>query len=227
MTRPLYVVPEHEFEAVPGLPEPLPAGEEIRWQGAPRWQTLAIEAFHVRKLSVYFAAILLLRVVLVVADGGNAADAVLSALFLLPLAAIAIGLLSLLAWLTARNTLYTITNERLIMRIGIVLSVTFNLPFRSLDQAGMKVFANGAGDIAIAIGTADRIAYVHLWPHARPWRYARPEPMLRAIPDVKHVAAVLAHNMALASGGIATMAAAGRPTSPAKSGVAQNWAVAS
>ena len=227
MTRALYVVPEHEFEAVPGLPEPLPAGEEIRWQGAPRWQTLAIEAFHVRKLSIYFAVILLLRVVLVMGDGSNAIDAVLSALFLLPLAAIAIGLLSLLAWLTARTTLYTITNERLIMRIGIVLSVTFNLPFRSLDHAGMKIFANGAGDIAIAIGTDDRIAYAHLWPHARPWRFARPEPMLRSIPDVNHVAAILSNSMAQASGGIASIAATGVSHSSTKPAVAQNWAVAS
>ena len=27
--------PEHEFEAAHGLPEALPAGERLRWQGAP------------------------------------------------------------------------------------------------------------------------------------------------------------------------------------------------
>ncbi|MEY3475503.1 MAG: hypothetical protein RL087_1961, partial [Pseudomonadota bacterium] len=29
---------EHEFEAAPGLPAPLPVGERILWQGAPQWR---------------------------------------------------------------------------------------------------------------------------------------------------------------------------------------------
>jgi hypothetical protein len=28
-----------------------------------------------------------------------------------------------------------------------------------------------------------RIAYLHLWPHARPWQLKRPQPLLRALPD--------------------------------------------
>ena len=49
---------EHEFEAAPGLPERLPAGERILWQGAPDWRALALHAFHVRKLAIYFAAMM-------------------------------------------------------------------------------------------------------------------------------------------------------------------------
>ena len=52
---------EHEFEAAPGLPEPLPAGERILWQGAPDWRALAVHVFHVRKLAAYFAGILRVR----------------------------------------------------------------------------------------------------------------------------------------------------------------------
>ena len=33
--------------------------------------------------------------------------------------------------------------------------------------------------------------YALLWPHARPWRYRSPEPMLRAVPDAQAVAARL------------------------------------
>ena len=40
----------------------------------------------------------------------------------------------MLAWLTSRNTVYTITNKRVVMRIGIVLSVTFNLPLRVIGE---------------------------------------------------------------------------------------------
>lgn len=203
MTRQLYIVPEHEFEAVHGLPEKLPADEHIRWQGSPDWKTLAIKAFHVRKLAIYFAAILALRGAFALNDGASTVEAAVSVLGLLPLALIALGLIALLAWLTARTAVYTITNQRVVMRIGIVLSVTFNLPFRALDQVGVKRFQNGAGDMPLVIGSADKIAYLHLWPHARPWRFARAEPMLRSIPNVANVANILSEAMAEASGGIA------------------------
>ena len=53
---------EHEFEPERGLPEQLPAGEQLLWQGSPEWKRLAQRAFHVRKLVVYFAALIALRV---------------------------------------------------------------------------------------------------------------------------------------------------------------------
>ena len=39
---------------------------------------------------------------------------------------------SLSAWLSARTTMYTLTNKRVVMRIGIVLTVSFNLPLRAI-----------------------------------------------------------------------------------------------
>jgi len=203
MSRHLYVVPEHEFEATLGLPEKLPADETIRWQGSPDWKILAVEAFHVRKLAYYFAILLALRASFAIYDGASVIDATISVLGLLPLALIALGAVSLLAWLTARTAVYTITNQRVVMRIGIVLSVTFNLPFTSLNNAGIKRFRNGAGDLPLTIGTDDKIAYLHLWPHARPWRFAKAEPMMRSVSDVVNVANILSTAMAEASGGTA------------------------
>jgi hypothetical protein len=49
---------EHEWEAAPGLPSDLPPGERVVWQGAPDWKRLAIHAFHVRKVALYFALML-------------------------------------------------------------------------------------------------------------------------------------------------------------------------
>ena len=46
---------EHEFEAAHGLPEPLPRGEHILWQGSPDWRTLAVQVMHVRTQAFYFA----------------------------------------------------------------------------------------------------------------------------------------------------------------------------
>jgi hypothetical protein len=64
--------PEHEFEAQPGLPEPLPPGERLLWQGSPDWRVLAREAMHTRMLSVYFAVLLAWRGATVLANGGTA-----------------------------------------------------------------------------------------------------------------------------------------------------------
>ena len=43
-----------------------------------------------------------------------------------------------MAWLSARNTVYTITDRRVVMRIGIVLTLTFNLPFKRIAAAGLQ-----------------------------------------------------------------------------------------
>ena len=105
-----------------------------------------------------------------------------------PLAIIGLGTLWLLAYLTARTTVYTITNKRVVMRLGIVLTVSFNLPLKQVASADVRVLQKGFGDITLALQGSDRIAWVHLWPSVRPWRISKPEPTLRAIPDVQVVA---------------------------------------
>lgn len=160
---------EHEFEAAPGLPEALPAGEHILWQGSPDWKRLAVDAFHVKRLTIYFAAMLLLQVVLSW-DAAASLRMNLAALSISgSLALIALSLLALTAKLSASTTLYTLTNKRVVMRIGIVLTLSFNLPLRWIQAAQIKPQTDGFGDIALELKGEDRIAYLHLWPHARPW----------------------------------------------------------
>jgi hypothetical protein len=188
--------PEHEFEAQLGLPEPLPRGERMLWQGAPQWRVMARQAMHTRLLSVYFALLLGARGINTLANGGSIADAALSVLWLLPLAAAALGLLVLLAWLVSRTSLYTVTDRRVVMRIGVVLNITFNLPYSQIESAGLRTNADGSGDITLLLADTDHIAYVHLWPHARPWHLKRTQPMLRALPRVAGVAQILSTALA-------------------------------
>ena len=68
---------EHEWEAAPGLPEPLPEGEKILWQGTPDWQALAVHAFHVRKVAFYFGLMLTWQAISLNADGATGIDIVL------------------------------------------------------------------------------------------------------------------------------------------------------
>lgn len=204
---------DHHAEYVRGLPEALPDGERILWQATPDWMPLARRVFHLRGLAIYFAILLLWRAVSILSSGGSAEQAVIAVLLLAPFAVAAVGLLLLVAWLMARAAVYTITNRRVVMRIGVVLEITVNYPFRVVESAGLRLYPDGTGDIPLTIQGDDRIAYVHLWPHARPWRAARPEPMLRSVPNAAAAAEVLSRALA-AYAGIAP-----RPVAPASNDV--------
>jgi hypothetical protein len=191
MNRPLHVAREHELEPQYGLPEALPSGERILWQGSPRWQALARSAFHADAVALYLIALLALRVVFVVGDGGGWLEVGRSLLWLLPLFGAAFGTLLLAAWLTARTTVYTVTDKRIVMRLGIVLTVAFNLPLSRIEAASLHRLGADSGDIALTLERDTRIAWLQLWPHVRPWKLARPQPMLRAVPEVRAVADTL------------------------------------
>lgn len=188
-------------EPVRGLPELLPPGETILWQGEPVWRDLAVRAFHVRKLAVYFAVLLLWPALAAFHDGASMLGAVWAAAVFVPLAAGAIAMLCLFAWLSARATVYTITNRRVVMRIGIALPIVLNLPFSQIGSAAFRPFADGTGDIPLALTEGGRVGYIHLWPHARPWHTNPAQPMLRAVPEGKKVAELLASALAAAHGG--------------------------
>jgi len=192
---------EHELEPQYGLPERLPATEKILWQGSPDARALARSAFHIRKLALYFAALVALQAANVAADGASAADVLLALVW--PAGLSALGLLGVwtLAWLTARTAVYTVTDRRVVMRIGIVLTLTFNLPLRTVESAAMRQGSGGHGDIVLALKGPDHIAWLHLWPHARPWHLTRTQPMLRALPQVADVAALLQRAWSAQTGG--------------------------
>lgn len=208
--------PEHEFEAAPGLPEPLPPGEQLLWQGSPDWRLLAREALHVRLIGAYFGVLIAWRGASVLADGGQAADALRAMAWPLPLAMLGIGLLLLIAWLMARTTVYTLTDRRIVMRVGVVLSITFNLPLTHVEAAGLHALPGGRGDIALTLADTDRIAYLHLWPHARPWQLRRTQPMLRCLPEAGQVARLLADALLDTAGATRSRLAAVRQPEPAR-----------
>lgn len=183
---------DFDFDPVRGLPEVLPAGERMLWQGSPRWQDMALHAFHVRKVAVYFAVITLAVVVLRLADHSSLLEALKPVLWYLPLTLVAVGLLSGLAWASAKTTIYTITTKRIVLRIGIALPMSLNVPFSLIENAGLRTYASGAGDIPVELKGDDRVAWLILWPHARPFHLKNPQPMLRAVPQAATIARLLA-----------------------------------
>ncbi len=182
---------EHEWEAAPGLPEPLPKGEKILWQGAPNWWALAVHAFHVRKVAFYFGLMLTWQAISLNADGATGIDIVLGVTQSALLVVIALCLLAMSAWWAARTAMYTLTDKRLVMRVGIVLSLTFNFPLRCIRSAHVKSLAGDHADIALQLPPGDRIGWFHLWPHQRAWHVSKPQPTLRCVPNGAAVAELL------------------------------------
>jgi hypothetical protein len=190
---------EHDSEPVPGLPAPLPAGETIIWQGAPRFSGLARRALHLRWLSVYFALLALWRGTALYAEGLGAAGIAQGAAMILVIGAVPLALLALYGWASARSTLYTITSRRVVIRTGVALPMTVNIPFALIGSAGVAPHADGTGDIALQIMAPHRVSWVALWPYTRSWQFSRPQPTLRAVTDPQAVAQMLGRALSAAA----------------------------
>lgn len=184
-------------ERIDGIDAPLPPGERVRWQGRPALGPLARRAFHVRAILLYFGALGALRAVFAVQDGRPGPEVAAGVTALLLLGLVAAGIAWFLAWLSVRTTIYAITDRRVVLRCGIVLSGTVSIPFRTIERVDVRRFADGTGDVAIALGGNDRIAYLTLWPYARAWRLQHPEPLLRAVTDFDEVTAILREALAV------------------------------
>ncbi len=174
-----------------GLPERLPEGEHILWQGAPDWWSLSRRVFYVGTAGFYFTALIAVRVSVGLYNGETLTKAASDITSVLPLGLATMAILAFMAWWVARTTIYTITNRRVVMRIGAAISKTVNLPYKVITSVGLRTYADETGDIPLSLNGDGKVAYLHLWPHARPWRLARPEPMLRCVPDAAKVAAIL------------------------------------
>lgn len=190
---------EFDFEPIPGLPANLPPGERLLWQGSPTWSATASRVLHIRAVSGYFIALLLIRLIWGRLSEQDWHTIATSMLWLAVLGVATVGFLAWIARMIARGTIYTVTSRRIVMRFGIVVPVTINIPFAIVRSAAVKTYADGTGDIPIEIGGNGRIAYPHLWPHARPWRVKDPQPMLRGICAAPTAAEILAGALGQAS----------------------------
>jgi hypothetical protein len=182
---------DFDFEPVPGIPAPLPAGETILWQGSPDRRALAREAYKSGWVLGYMGLLALWRGGAAWADGGAAA-ALARGLPYLALALAAWAVVQGLAWAQARASIYTITTERVILRIGAALPVTFTIPFRRIGAASLAVHApSGTGTIALSLTGDVQLSWLVLWPHLRPGFMTRTQPALRCIPQATAVARLL------------------------------------
>ena len=178
---------EYENEPIPGLPGLLPPGERILWQGSPDRRALARTAFHTRLIAGYFGALSMVALAFALPNGGWT-----GVLMTASLGIVGVALLHLLAWGSARTTIYTLTNRRIVMRIGIAVPKCINLPLGTIASVDLAARADGTGDLPLTLIGPPKLGFLALWPHARPWRISQPQPMLRSVPDANAVAAIIA-----------------------------------
>lgn len=185
---------EYDREPIPGLPGIPPPGEQILWQGRPDWRVLAQCAFHSRLVAGYFALLVGWATVAATSRGVHQASDLTGVVMTIMLGVIAVGLLHLLAWGSARTTIYTLTNRRIVLRVGMAVPKCINLPLGMIGSVDLAARADGTGDLPLTLIGEPKLGYLALWPHAQPWQIVRPRPMLRAVPEAATIAAMIARN---------------------------------
>lgn len=182
---------DEKGEPVRGLPQRLPEGERLLWQGSPDIAAFAVHVFHIRFVFAYFLAIGAWRAANAASVG---AQDQISSILISALAGLAIGagLILLLAWAMARSTVYTITSRRVVLRYGVAIRKYVNLPFEQIASADFQRHGRVKGDVQLVLSSPGGLSYLRLWPHARPLRFSKPRPVLRCLKDVAEPARVLA-----------------------------------
>jgi hypothetical protein len=191
--------PDFAFEPIPGLPEALPAGERLLWQGAPDPIALAVSAFRIKWIAAAFGVLSLWRVGAGLHDGETAATIAWSVGLTLSFGLASIGVLLAAAALIARGTVYSVTTRRLVVRHGVAMPMAINVPFSKVDGAALAESSDGTGSVAFQLAKSSRASFLALWPHVRPGRLRAPEPMLRAVPDAARVARLVGSTLAAAA----------------------------
>ena len=98
---------EYDNEPIPGLPGLLPPGEDIVWQGSPEWRALARTAFHTRLIAGYFAVLAAWSLISTITGGVRGLGDLTGFAATVVVGMIGVSLLHLLAWASARSTIYT------------------------------------------------------------------------------------------------------------------------
>jgi hypothetical protein len=193
---------EYEFEPVPGLPESLPEGEQILWQGAPDWRSLAIHVFHARAAALYFALLIGAHLGAQLMAGAQLSAILAGAGWQLALSALTVGILTLMGYLYGRSSMYTLTNRRLVLRTGVAVPMMINLPLDQLAAADLRQYRDGSGDLALTPQPGVRLSYWALWPSVRPWHFSQVRPSLRCLAQPEAAARVLADAVGARSAGV-------------------------
>ncbi len=187
-------------------------GERVLWRGRPAWRAVMRDVLHVRIMMGYFAAILLWGFASDRADGWTPLNTLWRGAPIMAIALAVFGACALFAWAISRTTTYELTSERFVLHYGVALTASLSIPLCRIAAVGVHPRGDATGDVLLTPKPGQRLSYVKLWPHARPWRWSRAEPMLRGVPQ----AMALGHAISEAAADIAPGVIHAAPGSRAK-----------
>ena len=174
---------EYEDEPVEGLPDYLPEGETMVWQGRPTVAAMARRVFFIPHLALYFGLLIAGHTVYRLMEGVSGVQVMGTFVWQ---AGLATTVLVLLAWLArsyAASVMYTLTSERLVIRSGVALPMMVNIPIEQITAADMRVYRDGTGDIVLTPVADRKLHWILLWPNVSAW-YTRPiRPLIRGLAD--------------------------------------------
>lgn len=173
---------------IDGINEPLPEGETLLWEGRPELIPLAMRALYLRLFIIYWAVLAVVWLGHGIATGRPGSALAADLTWLVVVGLVGSGMVLGLAWAVRRSTTYALTDRRVVMRMGVALPAVLNLPLEKIQEANFRGFRDGTGLITFRLPPSERMGVVFLWPHHRPWRWGRPEPAFRALPDAEQVA---------------------------------------
>lgn len=173
---------------IDGIHEPLPEGETLLWEGRPELIPLAMRALYLRLFIIYWAVLAVVWLGHGLATGRPGSALAADLTWLVVVGLVGSGMVLGLAWAVRRSTTYALTDRRVVMRMGVALPAVLNLPLEKIQEANFRGFRDGTGLITFRLPSTERMGVVFLWPHHRPWRWGRPEPAFRALPDAEQVA---------------------------------------
>lgn len=173
----------------------LEPGEQILWQGRPEVSALRRHLLKMRWLAAYFAVLLGWKLTLIVAVRGMRPQEVFDTAVLLAQGAALTGILAYLAWALARSTTYTVTTLRVVIRHGIALQGTVDIPLRAIRSVAVRIHYDGIGDVALTVRDGGGVGLSKLWPNVRGLSLSAPVPMLRGLRDAAVLGGQLARRL--------------------------------
>ncbi|MEO0465000.1 MAG: photosynthetic complex putative assembly protein PuhB [Pseudomonadota bacterium] len=179
-------------EPVKGMPEHLPDGETILWQGKPSTVALALNAFRLRWIIGYFIAMTVFRLANLSSNEAGASEFAGVMTSSLVFGLVSVALIFVLSFAMSRAAIFTVTNQRVVLRYGAAIRKYVNVPFSQMRGAQLKRKSARVGDISMQLDGPGQPPYLHLWPFVRPFEYSRPQPMMRGIEDADAVSQILA-----------------------------------
>ena len=176
--------------------------ERVLWESRPSWQAVARDVMYVGWLGLYVALLVIWHAADNRAAGLSPMDTLMTGVPLAVLCLLVLGGLTALSFAIARTTTYTLTTHRCILNYGVALTGSLSIPLHKLASISIAVHGDTTGDILLELKPGTKIGFLKLWPHVRPWRFGRPQPMLRGVVAVADVAARLSEATANVSKGV-------------------------